>query len=64
MKPVILDSSALFSLASEADMNHAQALDIAGHMADEQRMMVLPTEIFAELLNIAGKRLCPEASVI
>ncbi|HUD44406.1 MAG TPA: PIN domain-containing protein [Patescibacteria group bacterium] len=56
MKPVILDSSALFSLASMADTNHHQAVKISTSLAKNNRSLILPTEVFAELLNIAGKK--------
>ena len=56
MKSIILDSSALFSLASSADSNHTKALSIAKILANDNRMLILPTEVFSELMNIAGKK--------
>lgn len=56
MKPTILDSSSLFSLASLSDTNHKKAVALFTLLIKKNRTFILPTEVFAELLNIAGKK--------
>lgn len=55
--PVIIDSSALFALVSQDDSNHEQAVEVSGRLSETQRAVVLLSEVFAETLNIVGKKL-------
>jgi predicted nucleic acid-binding protein len=53
--PLIADSSGLVSLASIADHNHAAAVQAATRLAQEQRPIILPAEVFSETINLLGK---------
>lgn len=56
-KPVVIDSSALISLASLDDSNHHQSLSIVKQLEKMKRPLVLPGEIFTETLNVLGKKM-------
>jgi uncharacterized protein len=55
--PVIIDSSALFALVSRDDAHHQEALRVSQELARTHRAVVLLPEVFAESLNIVGKKL-------
>jgi predicted nucleic acid-binding protein len=59
-RPVIIDSSALFSLVSRDDMNHQQALTLSATFRPMESPVLLPGEIFTETLNIIGKKIGKE----
>ncbi len=59
-KPVIIDTSALVSLVSDADSNHRSAVAISTRIASDHRPVVLPGEVFTETLNIVGKKISRE----
>ena len=54
--PVILDSSALVALLSEADADHAKATTIGAALQTQERFLLIPPAVLAETLNILGKR--------
>ena len=54
--PIIADSSGLVSLALSTDSNHKQAVLIAGQIEKNNKTLILPGEIFAETINILGKK--------
>lgn len=54
---VVIDSSALISLASIDDSNHKKALDVVKGLEEKQKAIVLPGEVFTETLNIVGKKM-------
>jgi len=60
---VIADSSGLVSLALSADSNHKQAVLIAGQIEKNNKTLILPGEIFAETINILGKKVSKEIAV-
>ena len=55
-KPVILDSSALIAEINLAYSLHEQAQAINDVLSQTQREVILPYEVFAEALNIFGKK--------
>src|SRR5919202_592725 len=54
--PVILDSSALIAEINLADSLHEQAQAINDILSQTQREVILPYEVFAEAMNIFGKK--------
>jgi predicted nucleic acid-binding protein len=55
-KPVILDSSALIAEINVADSLHEQTKAINNVLFQTNRQVVLPYEVFAEAINIFGKK--------
>jgi predicted nucleic acid-binding protein len=53
---IIADSSALVSLSIKSDRNHAAAVKLMQQIAADNRVVVIPCEIFAETVNILGKK--------
>lgn len=57
MKQVIIaDSSALFSLLIDTDVNHKKAIKISDKYLREEGIAIVPSEVFSELLNVLGKK--------
>src|ERR687893_3027951 len=54
--PIIADTSALVSLATDTDHNHISAKEAAAHLRDVSRPIILPADIFVETVNVLGKR--------
>ncbi len=54
---VVIDSSALFSLVSFDDANHERAVAVSHSLFTSGRILLLSDEVFAETLNIIGKKL-------
>jgi predicted nucleic acid-binding protein len=54
--PVILDSSALIAEINLADSLHEKAQAINAVIAQTDRQVILPYEVFAEAINIFGKK--------
>lgn len=61
--PIIADSSALVSLALSNDSNHKLAVRLAGQIEKNNKTLILPGEIFAETINILGKKVSKEIAV-
>jgi predicted nucleic acid-binding protein len=53
---IIVDSSGLISLAIKSDSNHRIAVSIANNFVGAQTRALIPAEVFAETLNILGKK--------
>jgi predicted nucleic acid-binding protein len=53
---IIVDSSGLISLVVDSDSNHDAAMAIANDFVGAQAKALLPAEVFAETLNILGKK--------
>ncbi len=53
---VIADSSALFSLILTTDANHALARKISTELRSEEGILLIPGEVFSEVINILGKK--------
>lgn len=54
--PVIVDSSALISLASTTDQNNALATQVSNILQESNRPIILPGEIITEVINVLGKK--------
>lgn len=52
---IIADSSALVSLITETDHNHARAVEEATHLIEDHRTIILPADVFVETINVLGK---------
>ena len=54
--PIIADTSALVSLATDTDHNHIPAKEAAARLHNVSQPIILPTAIFVETINVLGKR--------
>lgn len=54
--PIIADTSALVSLATDTDQNHIPAKEVAARLHEASRPILLPQDIFVETVNVLGKR--------
>jgi predicted nucleic acid-binding protein len=55
-QPIIADTSALVSLATDTDHNHKPAIEAANHLIGTQRPIIIPSDVFVETVNVLGKR--------
>lgn len=62
-KPIIIDSSAFISLGTITDSNYQKAISISSKIAKEDKVIVMPGEIFTEIVNVAGKKIGHEAAI-
>ena len=53
---IVTDSSALVSLISQTDSNHKKALSNAIRIKNIKKAILIPSEVFAETINILGKK--------
>lgn len=53
---IIADSSALISLLIATDSNHKKAIELALLFKNHNKTLIVPPEIYAEMLNILGKK--------
>lgn len=63
MKSLIIDSSAFIYLASIDDSNYKKAVKISEQIEEDKRSIVLPGEIFTEIVNVAGKKISHKAAI-
>jgi predicted nucleic acid-binding protein len=61
---VILDSSALIAQLNVNDLWHEKADGIANVIANTDRHVILPSEVFAETLNRIGNNIGRQAAVL
>jgi predicted nucleic acid-binding protein len=54
--PIIADTSALVSLATDTDHNHIPAKEAAARLGEVSRPIILPADILVETINVLGKR--------
>jgi predicted nucleic acid-binding protein len=54
--PIIADTRALVSLATDTDHNHIPAKEAAARLREVSRPIILPADIFVETINVLGKR--------
>jgi uncharacterized protein len=54
--PIIADTSALVSLATDTDHNHKPATEAAAKLRTVARPIILPLDVLVETLNVLGKR--------
>jgi predicted nucleic acid-binding protein len=62
-QPIIADTSALVSLATETDHNHVPATKAAAGYREAQRPIILPSDVLVETVNILGKRSSHETAL-
>ena len=62
-QPIIADTSALVSLATETDHNHVPAKKAAAGYSEAQRPIILPSDVLVETVNILGKRSSHETAI-
>lgn len=55
-QPIIADTSALVSLATDTDHNHKPAIEAAARLSGAPRPIILPSDVFVETVNALGKR--------
>lgn len=63
-KIAICDSSGLISLLKQDDTKHRSALKVARILAADDWQVVVPHEVFAETINVFGKKLSRETAVL
>ena len=56
-RTIIADSSGIISLISGSDKNHIRALKISRKLEQAKGSIIIPSDVFSETLNIAGKKL-------
>ncbi len=56
MNLLVADTSALISLVSLDDANHAKAVRWSEQIFGDQTSIVIPGEVFTEFMNVFGKR--------
>jgi predicted nucleic acid-binding protein len=61
--PIVADSSGLVSLISEDDSNHNLALKIAGELSSLSSLIIVPSDVFSETLNVIGKKLSHQLAI-
>ena len=62
-QPIIADTSALVSLATETDHNHVPAKDAATKLRKANRPIILASDVLVETINILGKRSGHETAI-
>jgi predicted nucleic acid-binding protein len=53
---VVADSSGIISLVSTTDVNHSLGLSISHRIRRDAHQLVLPGEVFTEVVNVLGKK--------
>lgn len=56
-KAVVADTSGLISLVSKDDRNYKEAIAIGKSLSEVEGLIYVPTEIFAETMNVLGKKI-------
>lgn len=54
--PIIADTSELVSLANDTDHNHNPAAEAARRLRTEKRLIIVPTAVLVETVNVLGKK--------
>jgi predicted nucleic acid-binding protein len=54
---IIMDTSAVISLVSDADSLHSSALAISSHLKSHRIVIIVPGDVFTETANYLGKKL-------
>lgn len=62
-KPIIIDSSAFISLGTITDSNFQTATAISKRIAEENRTVVMPGEVFTEIVNVVGKKVGHDVAI-
>lgn len=53
---IILDSSAFISLGTITDSNYQKAVEISNQIHVGNRQIVVPGDVFTEIINVVGKK--------
>lgn len=62
-EPIIIDASAFISLGSITDSNYKKAGLISREIEEEDRTVIMPGEIFTEIVNVVGKKVGHKAAI-
>lgn len=62
-QPIIIDSSAFISLGTITDSNYRKATAISSKIGEDDRIIIMPGEIFTEIVNVAGKKIGHVAAI-
>ena len=63
-KPIILDTSAFISLGNIDDSNYEKARSIGTDIEEKKLNIVVPGEIFTEIINVVGKKIGHRAAIL
>ena len=63
-KPIILDTSAFISLGNIDDSNYEKARSIGTDIEKKKLNIVVPGEIFTEIINVVGKKIGHKAAIL
>ena len=63
-KPIILDTSAFISLGNIDDSNYEKARSIGKDIEEKKLNIVVPGEIFTEIINVVGKKIGHRAAIL
>lgn len=62
-KAIIADTSGLISLVSKDDSNYKKAISIGENLSEVEGRIYIPTEIFAETMNVLGKKISHASAI-
>ena len=62
--PIILDTSAFLSLGNIEDSNYQKAAAISKQIEKGKLSIIVPGEIFTEIVNVVGKKIGHQAAVL
>lgn len=60
--PVVLDTSAFISLSNTSDSNYIKAQAISNRLSKENKKIIIPGDIFTEIINTTGKKIGHDAA--
>ena len=63
-KPIILDTSAFISLGNIDDSNYEKARSFGKDIEEKKLNIVVPGEIFTEIINVVGKKIGHKAAIL
>lgn len=64
LKAIIVDSSAIVSLALPADSNNAKALKISKDILNTKKPLIIPGDVFSEAINVLGKKTGHKGAIV
>lgn len=63
-KPLIIDTSAFLSLGTITDSNYKKAQNIGGYIKEQNRIIIVPGDIFTETMNVIGRKVGHKAAIL
>ena len=60
---IIADTSGLVSLFSPDDRNHAEAVNAAKRLQNEQQDILIPAAVLVEFLNVMGRKVSHDVAL-